>query len=110
MTEFLSKHMEWIFGAAVILVFLFQAGRMLKKAKKIDREGIETDAVVSRNEEYWDPDTAGTSYTAYVTYKNEKGERTESPMTLTGDMQYAIGDKVRIRYIPGDEELVRPVK
>ena len=107
---FLSQHFMWIVGIIVIGVFLFQASRLLTKAKKIDREGIETDAMVSRVEEIFDSDNLSSTYTTYVEFRDEEGSFCECPMTLSSDVTYEVGDHVRIRYLPGERELVRPVE
>jgi hypothetical protein len=107
--DFIARHMELIIIAAVV-VFVVRAARVLLKARKIDREGIETDAVVSRVEEQWDPDTASSAYLTYVRYRGENGEFRESPMALTSSLSYEEGGQVRIRFVPGDDELVREVR
>ena len=107
--DFIARHMELIIIAAVV-VFVVRAARVLLKARKIDREGIETDAVVSRVEEQWDPDTASSAYLTYVRYRDENGEFRESPMALTSSLSYEEGGQVRIRFVPGDDELVREVR
>ena len=110
MEGFLSEHFVWIFGLIAVSVFVFQAVRILKKAKKIDNEGIETDAVVTRIEESYDPDNLSSSYTTYVEYTDQSGDRIESPLSLASRPEYSIGEVIRIRYIPGEYELVREVK
>lgn len=110
MKEFLTQNYAAIFAAVVVVIFVFRAARVLNKAKKIDREGVETDAVISRIVENWNPDTASSSYTTYAEYRDESGELRESPMALSSNLTYAKGEKLRIRYIPGDHELVRAVK
>ena len=107
MKAFLSDHFELILGIIAVSVFAFQAFRILKKAKKIDEQGIVTDAVVSRIEEIYDPDAASSSYVTYVEYRDENQELRETPMSLDAYTQYAEGTKVKIRFIPGDHELVR---
>ena len=107
MKGFVSDHFELILGIIVAAVFAFQAFRVLKKAKKIDEQGIATDAVISRIEEIYDPDTASSSYVTYARYRDENHELRETPMSLDAYVQYAEGTKVKIRYIPGDHELVR---
>ncbi|MBQ6540580.1 MAG: hypothetical protein IJL71_06115 [Oscillospiraceae bacterium] len=107
MKEFLTKNFSWIIGFVFVGIFALKAYITLKKAKKIDREGIETDAVVSRIEEHWDPETASSSFTTYVEYRDDTGELVESPMALTGYVPYAEGQRVRIRFIPGDRKMVR---
>lgn len=106
----MQNHFELIVGIIVAVVFCVMAYRAIKKAKKVDREGIETDAVVSSIKEHFDPDNLSSSYTAYVQYRDGSGGLVESPMAITSDMKYAIGDSVRIKYIPGDHALVREVK
>ena len=108
--EFIEKHFELILGTFAVIIFILMALKALKKTKKIEERGIMTDAVISRIEEIWDPDTASSSYTTYVEYKDEKGDLRESPMSLDANIRYREGDKVRIRFLPGDYEMVRIVK
>ncbi len=89
--------------------FPFSGGQSNEKSEKIDSEGVETDAVVSRIEETWDTDPSDASYTTYVTYRDENGETRESPMALTVNRQYNEGDRLRIRFIPGDYSMVRTI-
>ncbi|MBP5255279.1 MAG: hypothetical protein J6Z23_07875 [Lachnospiraceae bacterium] len=110
MLDFIGENLEWILGILAILFFAVQVFFVLRKAKKIDREGIETDAIVSRVVEDWDSDSSETSYTTYVRYTDEKGKQRESAMTLTTNVEYAEGQWVRIRFLPGDYKMVRPVK
>ena len=84
---------------------------ILKKAKKIDSTGIETDAVVSRVEKDFDtPDTSGSSYYTYVKFTDNTGVLRECVMSMNITAQYEVGDKVRIKYIPGQYDMVRPAK
>ena len=105
--EFLQKYLYWIIGALIVIVFVYQAGKALRKAKRIDAEGVETDAVVSRVEGHWDVENAASTYTTYVRYTDDRGRLRESPMALTSSAEYEKGDKLRIRYLPGDYEMVR---
>ena len=108
--SFVTDHFELCVGIVVILVFCILAGRALAKARKIDRDGIETDAVVSRIAEAFDTDNLSSSYTTYVQYVDRDGNTVESFMTLDDTAEYQTGDRVRIKYIPGDTKMVRPVK
>ena len=110
MKEFLTQHFEWIIGIIVVCIFAYQAIRALKKAKKIEQEGIETDAVVSRIEETWDEESHSSSYTTYVEYTDKEGMLRESAMVLTSQMEYTVGQHVRIRYVQGITDMVRAVK
>ena len=95
---------------AFICVFVFKAKDLLEKAKRIDSEGIETDAVVSRIEtDLGDEDVSSSEYT-YVRYTDENGIERESVMGIAMDIRFEIGDVIRIRYIPGEYDMVRPVK
>ena len=107
MKEFIARYGGWIVGAIVVMWFAWRAGRLLKKAKQIDREGIETEGVISRIEEVRDPDTASDTCTTYVQFRDDRGQIRESPATLTDSAEYTVGEKVRIRFLPGDYEIVR---
>ena len=108
--EFVTQHLELVIGAVVVLVFAIQGINALKKAKKIDKEGVETDAVVCRIDETFDPDNNDTSYTIIARYRDENGEIIESPMALNPSERYEVGQEVRIKYVPGIRNMVRPVK
>ena len=110
MMEFIRDHIELIVGVITVGVFTVEAVGALKKAKKIDETGTETDATVSRIDEIWDPDTASSSYTTYVSYTDGDGHVRESAMTLSSDIQYDVGEHVRIKYSPDEYGLVREVK
>lgn len=103
-----------IFVAAIavfIVVFAIGLIPLLRKAKKIDKEGIETDAVVSRVERDFDtPDTSGSSYYTYVEFTDQDGVRRECVMTMGITAEFEQGDKVRIKYIPGQYDMVRLAK
>lgn len=110
MKEFFVQHLTLIIGVIFVGVFVFQAARALKKAKKIDSYGIETDAVVSRISETWDPETTSSTYTTYVQFRDRDGILRECPVSLADKAEHSDGEKIRIRYIPGDYELVREAK
>ena len=106
--EFAARHLELLFGIVVVGGFLIAAAVALKRAKMIDRNGIETDAVVSRIVSHYNPETHDTGYTIYVSYADGKGERIESPLALDPVEEYAVGQPVRIKYVPGMKKMVRP--
>ena len=110
MIELLKTHYFWVIGAILVAVVFIRVVLTLRKASRIDRDGIETDAVVTGVEETSDLDSAGSSYSTYVEYWDENGEMRESYMALTVYHEYAVGQKVRIKYVPGVHDLVRPVK
>ena len=110
MMDFLKTHYELVIG---ILFAVFIAAKVVtafRKAKKIDKEGIETDAVVTRVEDTSSAEDATSSYSTYVEYRDENGELRESFMALTVNVQYEAGQKVRIKYIPGVHDMVREAR
>ena len=108
--DFITAHFELLLVIVAVVVFIIMASKTLKKAHKVDREGIETDGVVSRIGETFDPDNLSSTYTTYVEFHDEKGVLRESPMSIESEPTHSVGDKLRIKFIPGDYELVRPVK
>ena len=105
----IKNHLELILGIVTVVVFCVTAYRPLRKARKIEETGIETDAVVCRIEEQMDSDNT-VFYVTYVRYKDQMGELRESPIAYTAYLKYEEGNKIRIRYIPGEYELVRAVE
>ena len=110
MQEFLTQNLNWILPVVAVLVFAVLAIRTLRKAKKIDAEGLETDGVISRIEETSSAEDATSSYTTYVEYTDDQGQLRESPISLTVRVEHRVGDAVRIRFLPGDYKLVREAK
>ena len=97
----------WVLVPAFVLVFLIRLRSLLKKARKIEAEGVETDAVVSRIEV-----TAGTARNSSTTYIYAKftdrdGVERECIMSMGPGQDYTEGERIRIRYIPGDYQMVR---
>ena len=107
--DFIRAHFGLIIGIIVVAVFAIQAANAIKKAGKIDHDGIETDGVVSRIDETFDPGNLSSSYTTYVKYTDKDGTEVESPAAVGSDVNFAIGDRVRVKYMPGDRKMVRIV-
>lgn len=101
-----------VWAAALIFISMFAVSlsKLLKRAHRIDGDGIETDGVISRIEE--DLTTAdggiGSTYT-YVSYVDETGTRREGALSIGGG-PYEVGQGIRIKYIPGEYDMVRKVK
>lgn len=107
--DFIREHIEVLFGALVISVFIIKLALVLKKARRIDNEGTVTEATVVRIEENMDSEGSIT-YETIVRYRDDQGTVRESPMAYTGFPEHAVGDTVMIRYIPGEFDLVREAK
>ena len=79
-------------------------------SKKIKREGIETEAVVSRiKKNVWTeetgPDTVTMEY--YVSYRNQAEQTVEAVLSrVPKKLQLVEGSKVRIKYLPSRQDYV----
>ena len=110
MKEFLTQNLEWVLAAVGLIVFAFHVVRLVRKAKRIDREGFVTDAVVSRIEAVTDSNRTSSSFATYVIFTDRDGVTRECPMSLTANAEHDVGQALRIKYIPGDYKIVREVK
>ncbi len=108
--EFAANHFMLIIIIIGIAVFAFKLKSLLAKAKKIDSQGIETDAVVSRVGRDLGNEVSSSSYYTYVTYKDEHGETRESVMSMASEAEYEEGQEIVIKYMPGEYDLVRFVR
>jgi len=113
MIEFIKDNLAVIAVAAVVVIFLIRFGRTivarLRLSGQIDREGVAADAVVSRV--VIDRDSDGNeSRITYVTFTDDAGAEQECPLAAVVTDAYEEGDRLRIRYLPGRYDLVKPVK
>lgn len=101
---------EIIFGAVLAL---FAAGGIWAfiVSRKVKKEGIETEAVVSRIELHeWTAGTMEGSPSAsvteeyYVTYTNQEGQRIEAMLSNPDVKDLAAGTKIKIRYLPDRQD------
>ena len=107
--NFIQQHFSLIIGIVFVLIAVLRGAQLLVKSKKIEKEGIETTAVVTRVEDTADQDGASGSYITYVSFHDGSGAEHECPMALTLQIEHDPGEQVRIRYIPGEYELVREI-
>ena len=80
-----------------VAVYIFYRNWFTKK------NGTETEAVVSRIEEYetTDSDGTSTSYNYYVRYHDEDGHPHEARISNMGFSRgLIVGDQIRIKYLP----------
>ena len=110
MKEFLTQHIDLVLAVIGLCVFAFFFVRTLKKAKKIYREGLVASAVVSRVELDRDVDTASDSYLTYVRFTDRDGVQREAAMARTPKAEYAVGQELHIKYLPGEYKMVREYK
>lgn len=109
MMTFLSEHFVGIILIIFIGIFVFRFRSLLEKAKKIDREGLVREAIVTRVEEDSGTEDSGTAYYSYVQYRDESDQLRESCVSVTPDVPYHKGDKILIKFLPGEYDMVRAV-
>ena len=95
-----------VVAVAIGFVYSYQ------RSKKIDQNGIEVDAVVSRIKETETEDSDGnhtTEYDYYVKYRTEAGETVEAKL---GNPPRFIteGTSLRVKYLPEKPKYVLMVK
>ena len=90
-----------LFGAVVALIVGFLVYTFIRN-NKIRKNGVETDAVISRIEEEQtvsSEDGVDYKYTHYVTYQSPSGETVEAKLDHAPG-RTRVGDAVRIKYLP----------
>ena len=110
MMEFLEKYLYWFLGAFILFVFLYQGGKALRHRRRDPGEEKEAEAEVIRVQDRWNMRTGDLVYRKiYAEYTDLKGRRREGRVTLNSKEEYKKGDRLRIRYFPGDWDAVRIV-
>ena len=108
MDEFLSRYFIMIVSVVFLVLFVGRILMLMWRTRKIENEGVEVDAVISRIEYEEDPDD-GDSYYDYANYIDETGEQRESVAGIYSVAGYDEGENVRIRFLPGEYDRVRIV-
>ena len=105
--EFLKDNIMLILVGSVVVGFIIRFVLIAMKVSKIKKEGLETEGVVSRVE--YDPgdENNSSNYYIYVKFRDEQGVEHESTGGIYSTREYNEGDKVRIKYLPGDYEFVK---
>ena len=98
-------------GVAVVVVAIVAVYTILRN-KKINENGIEADAVVSRIDTDTQTDADGsvsTNETYYVDYQNAEGEIVTAKL---GNPPFGavVGTAMRVKYLPEKPKYVRRVK
>ena len=92
---------------AVVFVITFLRNRRIRK------DGIKADAVVSRIEEHDHLDSDGgfsTTYSYYVTYEDQDGNKHEAILSKFMQSGYRVGDELSIQYLPEKPQYAYPIK
>lgn len=90
-----------IFGAVAAVIIGVAVFTVIRN-RKIRKNGVEADAVVSRIEETQSPSAEGGtdfSETYYVTYVDQNGQTVEAQLDHAPG-RTRVGDPVRIKYLP----------
>ena len=90
-----------LLSAVIALIVGFLVYTFIRN-RKIRKNGVETEAVVSRIEEEQmisSEDGVDYKYTHYVTYRNPNGETVEAKLDHAPG-RTRVGDSVRIKYLP----------
>lgn len=107
--EFIANHFMLIIISIGVIVFCVKLASLLKRARRIDKDGIETDAIVSRVEKGLETEDTSSSFYTYVRFTDVYGEERECIMSISPDVQFEEGEQIRIKYIPGEYDMVRHV-
>ena len=90
-----------MFGAVAALIIGFIVYTLIRN-NKIRKNGVETDAVITRIEEQESIDSEGGvdyTYTHYVTYHAPDGQSVEAKLDHA-PWGARVGDTLRIKYLP----------
>ncbi len=108
MVEFIRDHIVLI----VILCFAYYIAmkilRKVRNERRVNRLGVDAEAAVTWIEEITEVD--GKDYITYVTFYDQDGKRRESVMDVSAFAGVELGDLVKIKYIPGEYDVVRYVE
>ena len=86
------------FAIIAVLLFIAGAGYVFYNIQRIKKNGIETDAVITRIEDVGIG--TDTSYDYYVCY-TERGQKIEAKLSNPGfGRGLEVGAEIRIRYLP----------
>ncbi|MBQ9427969.1 MAG: hypothetical protein IJU41_00340 [Clostridia bacterium] len=113
----------WLYIGIAVIVVVIVCGMIFtaKRNGEIDRDGVETFAVVTRVKEQEDFDADGASngvtYTYYVTYQTPDGQSVEAKLGSGKSVDIRIGGRawdadlsegvrVRIKYLPAKPKYV----
>lgn len=104
-------------GLAVItLVFLAVLLHAIRRDRRIEAEGIETEAVVSRVEviNHNSPGDRNNNYEYYAAYVNAEGRKVEGRIInarrYPRERDLAVGTGVKVKYLPGKEKNVMKIE
>lgn len=89
--------------AIIVIVFVAAVGLYVGyKNLYTKKNGIETEATVTRIEEETQADSDGisTTYMYYVRYTTAEGQSQDAQITNPGFKRLKVGDQIKIKYLP----------
>ena len=94
-----------LFSLIILAVLASGAAYALYYILKVKRNGIETEALVTRIEEEERTDSDGVSvyYTFYVRYRTLEGRQIEATLA-NPKSRLQVGSSVKIKYLPEKED------
>ena len=108
--SFLDGHLgEAVLVLVVLCVFAGMALYVIWRYKRIEELGKETEGVVSRVERNEDSD-GDVTYQVYADYRDDTGGARESFAGSFSTRKYQEGDRVRIKFVPGEYDWVKILK
>ncbi|MBR0282690.1 MAG: hypothetical protein IJQ81_14090 [Oscillibacter sp.] len=107
------QNFAYIFGAVIVVAIVAGVIYSIALARKIQKNGIEADAVLTRVETHTTTDSDGdmtTTTTYYVTYINQEGQSVEAALMTEPPRSVRQGASLRVKYLPEKPKSVVLVK
>lgn len=103
---------KYIICAAVVVLILAGFVIGMIRNRKIRRNGIEAQGVISRVEERYESDGESGSYTFiyYVSYTTREGKTVEARLGKMTQTHFDVGQSIRVKYLPEKPEYVIPIQ
>ena len=108
-----SLNFSYIFGVVIVAVVVAGVIYSILLIRKVQKNGIEADAVLTRIEVNTDTDSDGditTTTTYYVTYVNQEGQRVEARLMTNPPRSVREGASLRVKYLPEKPKYAVPLK
>ena len=106
----LLNYVFWILGVILVAGVVRSFVSTAVKARRIKKEGIETNAEIVRIEYTPSDSDFSESYDFHVVFRDEYGQSHEARCGVVDPRSLNKGDKIRIRYAPGQYDLVEQVR
>ena len=102
-----------IFGAVIVAVIVVGIIYSIAFTRKVQKNGVEADAILSRIEVNTNTDSDGditTTTTYYVTYVNQEGQSVEAKLMTEPPRSVRQGASLRVKYLPEKPKYAVPLK